>query len=220
MHPQIIYQETKMKLVKMLMLIMAMCGFVMAQAKTDEKKPAAHDHDKAPASGMMPSKPNPGMEKVLTTVGTWSATVKNEPSQWSPKGSTDKGSMVVSKGPGGLSVIQDFRSKGAMGEYRGHGIIYWDTVANQQSSVWCDNISGCAVGMAKMEGENKWTSEMNNVFQGKKMKLVSHGTIADEGNSMHEEFSQSVDGGPMAKIMSIDYKRVGKAVAEKPADKK
>jgi hypothetical protein len=207
-----------MKLVKTAILIMAMCTFGLAQDKTADKKPAAksamtHDHDMP--GGFAPAKPNPGMEKVLSTVGTWSATIKNEPSPWSPKGSTDKGMMVVTKGPGGLSVIQDFRSKGAMGEYHGHGIIYWDTVANQQASIWCDNMSGCATGMAKMEGDNGWTSDMNNMFQGKKMKMVSHGKILDGGNSMHEEFTQSIDGGPMNKIMTIDYKRSGKAMTAK-----
>lgn len=206
---------------KIAILVMAMCTFGVAQDKTADKKPAgksemAHDKNTAGAPGMMPAKPNPGMEKVLSTVGTWSATIKNEPSPWNPKGSTDKGSMVVSKGPGGLSVVQDFRSKGAMGEYRGHGIIYWDTVANQQANIWCDNISGCATGVAKMEGDNGWTADMNNVFEGKKMKMVSHGKILDGGNSMHEEFMQSVDGGPMNKIMTIDYKRAGKAMAAKP----
>jgi hypothetical protein len=48
------------------------------------------------------------------------------------------------------------------------------------------------------------------------MKMVSHGTILDE-NTMHEEFEQSIDGGPMKKIMTMDYKRVAKKMAAKTA---
>ena len=200
-----------MKHCKIAILIMAICTLGVAQDKTADKKPAMEDdHQKAAASnGMMPAKPAPEMLPVLSTVGTWSAVVKNEPSPWNPKGSTDKGTMVMSKGPGGSSVIQDFRSNGPMGPYQGHAIIYWDTIAKKQSSVWCDNVSGCVFGVTKMDGDKKWSTEMEQEFQGKKMKMVSHGTIVDP-NTMHEEFTQSVDGGPMQKIMTIDYKRAAK----------
>ena len=48
-----------MKLMKLAILIMAMCGFCMAQTKTEAKKPAeksamAHDHAKASAAPEMP----------------------------------------------------------------------------------------------------------------------------------------------------------------------
>ena len=212
-----------MKNLKLVLVIAAVCGFCIAQTKPRIKTPAdrpdqltPHNYDKAPAAGMVQAKPAPEMQPVLSTVGTWSATIKNEPSEWNPKGSTDKGTMVMSKGPGGLSVIQDVRSKGPMGPYRGHAIIYWDTIANRQSSVYCDNVSGCVFGVTKMDGDKKWSTEMEQEFEGKKMKMVSHGTILDE-NTMHEEFTQSIDGGPMKKIMTMDYKRVGKKMAAKTA---
>src|SRR4051794_35222282 len=101
-----------MKGIKVAILIMAMCGFGMAQTKTDAKKPAEksgmmHDHHKGP--GMEMAKPSPEAQKLYSMVGTWSATIKTEPGPRSPKGATDKGSMVVKKGPGGFSVVQDFK---------------------------------------------------------------------------------------------------------------
>ena len=194
-----------MKLMKLAILIVALCGFGFAQSKP---KNVAGE---VPASM---AKPAPEIANVLRTLGAWSATIKNERSEWNPTGSTDNGTMVMSRGPGGLSVIQDFRSKGPMGPYQGHAIIYWDTITNKQSSVWCDNISGCVFGVTHMEGNNKWSTEMEQEFQGKKMKMVSHGAIIDE-NTMHEEFSQSIAGGPMKKIMTMDYKRVSKKMAAK-----
>ena len=44
--------------------------------------------------------------------------------------------------------------------------------------------------------------------------------MSDDGNSMHEDFMQSFDGSPATKTMTIDYKRIGKAMAAKSADKK
>jgi hypothetical protein len=216
-----------MKQMKIASVIMAMCCFGMAQAKTDAKKPAeksamAHAHDKAamPAGGApeMP-KPSPEAQKLYSMIGTWSATIKTEPGPWAPKGSTDKGSMVVKKGPGGFSVVQDFKSNGAMGAFVGHGNIWWDKNANHYGDLWCDSMAGCTMASATMEGDKKWTVDMNGEMMGKKVKTTINGTMSDDGNSMHEEFMQSFDGSPATKTMTMDYKRVGKAMAAKPAGK-
>lgn len=214
-----------MKLTKLAILIMAMCTFGLAQTKTPDKKPAekpamSHDHDKAaaPAGGApeMP-KPSPEAQKLYSMVGTWSATIKTEPGPWSPKGGSDKGSMTVKKGPGGFSVVQDFKSSGSFGPFVGHGNIWWDKNAGHYGDLWCDSMAGCTVASSQMEGDKKWTVEMNGEMQGKKVKTTINGSMSEDGNSMHEEFMQSFDGSPATKTMSIDYKRIGKAMAAKPA---
>lgn len=212
-----------MKLMKVAILIMAMCGFCMAQTETKDKKPAeksgmVHDHGKASAAGMEMPKPPAEIQKMMPMVGTWSVTGKTEPGPWG-KGGTDKGSMVVTKGPGGFSIVQDFKSKGAMGPFQGKGTIWWDKEANQYRNLWCDSMAGCTVATTKMEGDNKWTVDMDGEFQGKKVKTTINGTMSPDGNSMHEDFMQSFDGGPATKTMTMDYKRVGKAVAAKQAAK-
>jgi len=215
-----------MKGIKVAILIMAMCMFGMAQTETKDKKPAeksamshSHDHDKAPAAGMEMPKPPAEIQKMMPMVGTWSATIKTEPGPWLPKGGTDKGSMVVKKGPGGFSVVQDFKSNGAMGPFVGHGNIWWDKDANHYKNLWCDSMAGCTLATSKMDGDKKWTMDMPGEYQGKKMATTINGSMSDDGNSMHEEFMQSLDGAPATKTMTIDYKRVGKAMATKQAAK-
>ncbi len=214
-----------MKALKLTILIMAMCSFVMAQTKTDAKKPAeksaAHAHDKAAAPTGAPQMPKPGpeAEHLYGMVGTWSATIKTEPGPWMPKGGTDKGSMTVTKSPGGFGVEQNFKSNGSFGPFTGHGTLWWDKSAGSYKDLWCDSMAGCTVSTSKMHGDKKWTVDMNGEMNGKKVKTTINGTMSDDGNSMHEEFMQSFDGSPAAKTMSIDYKRVGKAMAEKPAGK-
>jgi hypothetical protein len=220
-------QETKMKQLKIAILMMAMCTFVMAQTKTDAKKPAeksaAHAHDKAampPGGAPEMPKPGPEAQKLYSMVGTWSATIKTEPGPWMPKGGTDKGSMIVKKGPGGFSVVQDFKSNGSFGAFMGHGNIWWDKNAGHYGDLWCDSMAGCTMASTKMESDKKWSTDMNGEMNGKKVHTVINGTMSDDGNSMHEDFMQSFDGSPATKTMSIDYKRVGKAMAEKPATAK
>jgi hypothetical protein len=213
-----------MKGMKIAILIMAMCGFCMAQTETKDKKPAeksamSHDHDKAAAAGMEMPKPPAEIQKMMSMIGTWSATIKTEPGPWAPKGGTDKGTMVVKKGPGGFSIVQDFKSNGSTGPFQGHGNIWWDKNANHFGDLWCDNMAGCTLASSKMEGDRKWTVDMPGEFQGKKAKTTINGSMSDDGDSMHEDFMQSFDGGPATKTMSIDYKRVGKAMAAKPTGK-
>ena len=52
-------------------------------------------------------------------VGTWSSAEKQEPSPWAPKGATGRGTAVFKNGPGGLSVIQDYKSSSGMGSFAG-----------------------------------------------------------------------------------------------------
>ena len=212
-----------MKAIKIAILTMAMCGFCMAQTKTEVKKPAekspmSHDHAKAPAAPEMP-KPSPEAQKLYSMVGTWSATIKTEPGPWMPKGGTDKGSMTVKKGPGGFSVVQDFKSNGSYGPFMGHGNIWWDKNAGHYGDLWCDSMAGCTLASSTMESDKKWTVDMNGEMNGQKVHTVINGSMSDDGNTMHEEFMQSFNGSPATKTMSIDYKRVGKAMAEKPAGK-
>src|SRR3954447_2339176 len=76
----LVSEETKMKLVKISMVIMAMCMFGLAQTTTADKKPAAKSaHVNAAPAGEGMATPAPEILKVLRTVGTWSAIVKNEP---------------------------------------------------------------------------------------------------------------------------------------------
>jgi hypothetical protein len=61
---------------------------------------------------------------------------------------------------------------------------------------------------------------MNGEMNGKKVHTTINGSMSDDGSSMHEDFMQSFDGSPATKTMSIDYKRMGKAMAAKPAASK
>ena len=54
---------------------------------------------------------------------------------------------------------------------------------------------------------------MDGEMMGKKVKTTINGSMSHDGNSMHEDFMQSLDEAPATKTMTIDYKRVGKAMA-------
>lgn len=171
-----------------------------AQKKTEKAKPAG-------GAAMPMPKPSPEITKLIKTfTGTWTTAEKHEPSEWVPQGATGTGRAVFHPGPGGLSLIEDYRSQGAMGRFQGHGVLWWDDQAKVYKGIWCDNGTpkGCDTG-----GESKWegdqiVGQMTMEMMGKKysMKML-YSNITP--TSFTFGMDSSVDGGPMKHTMTIEY---------------
>lgn len=183
-----------------------------AQGKADDKK--------APPTSMaaMMPKPGPEMAKIKSMVGTWKV---EETMETSPMGPGGKGGGVsrVSSGPGGLSIIIDYRStSGHMKGYRGHGVVAWDAEAKAYKQVWTDNMSQMIMlSTGSLEGD-KLILNSEGTMMGKPFK--SRDTMSGMGtDALTMVTEMSMDGSPMAKVMTLVQTRV-KATEEKPAEKK
>lgn len=152
----------------------------MAQDKpaAQAAKPKAK---KAAPAQMGPPMPKPSAEMMKLTkalAGKWTTVVKTEAMGNMPA-SESKGDATFYKGPGGLSLIEDFRSEGGMGSFRGHGVVYWDAKANNYTGTWCDTMtpSGCGPG-----GTSNWDGD----------KIVGYMEMPDEtGNMMKYRMTYS-----------------------------
>ncbi len=208
-----------------------MClGLLMCVATAAQDKPKGSGAAKPMAKktggeggqmAMPMAKPSPEMEKLgKMLVGTWSTSEKHEPSPWAPKGATGKGMAVIKKGPGGLSLVEDYKSSSGMGAFAGHGVVWWDAKAGGYKSVWCDSMTpvGCepAKGVAKWEG-NSLVGTDESEMMGQKMAMKE--TWSD---ITPDSFTFAMDGGPpggaMKRMMTIKYTRAGapKTEAKKP----
>jgi hypothetical protein len=184
-----------------------------------QEKPAeTMKSQEPPAEAMMkPSKPGPEMEKLKKTfLGTWRTTEKHEPSMWMPKGGTGKGTATYKLGPGGLSLIEDYRSSSSMGgKFMGHGVIWWDDKEKGYKSIWCDNMSpgGCEVsrGVGRWEG-NAIMFDNETEMGEQKMKMTMKEVITD---ITPKGFTFTMDmgptGGEIKRVMTIKYARAGAA---------
>jgi len=159
----------------MVLLIMAsLCLGVAAQQTKHKDAKKASTKSETPAGMPMP-KPSPQIEKLADKiVGTWNTSEDFEVSEMMPKGGKGHGVAVIKKGPGGLSVTEDYHSRGGMGAFAGHGVFWWDDKANGYKSVWCDNTSptGCSVsnGLGKWEGNDVVFNDEQEMM-GKKMAM-------------------------------------------------
>jgi hypothetical protein len=205
---------------------MAMClmlGLAIVAAAQDKPKASGKEmgkpmEKKAGGQMAMPmAKPSPEMQKLSKmVVGTWSTTEKHEPSPWAPKGATGRGTVVFKNGPGGLSLVQDYKSSSSMGSFAGHGVMWWDAKAGGYQGIWCDSMTpgGCQAS----KGLSKW--EGNNLVGSDEMEMMGQKMAAKESwtDITPNSFTFVMDGGPpggeMKRMMTIKYTRTGAAKAE------
>ena len=130
---------------------------LFAQEKAAPAKPkAAKPASQAPAMPM--PKPASEITKLIKTLsGNWNVMEKHEKNPMMPNGGEGKGTAKIWAGPGGLSLMENYTSTGAMGSFKGMGTWWWDPKAQIFHGLWCDNMTpnGCDTsGSTKWEGDN------------------------------------------------------------------
>jgi hypothetical protein len=203
-----------MKLVRpmQLLILTLLCLGVVAAQQTSHKDAKKTSSKSETSMGMPMPKPSTQIEKLAEKiVGTWNTSEDFEVSEMMPKGGKGHGTAVIKKGPGGLSVTEDYHSRGGMGAFAGHGVFWWDEKANGFKSVWCDNTSpaGCSVsnGLGKWEGNDVVFNDEQEMM-GKKMAMKEVYTEL-KPSSFTMTMDGSQDGGPMKRQMTIKYTKAG-----------
>jgi hypothetical protein len=138
--------------------------------------------------------------------GPWSTSEKIEASEFMPQGGTGSGTDIMKAGPAGNSLVSDYRSRGSMGSFTGHGIIFWDAKRQAFSSVWCDSISpnGCEAGISgKWEGDDLVFNSESELL-GKKVQSKQVYTDI-KPTSFTFYIDSSTDGGPIKRALTIKY---------------
>lgn len=194
------------KCVVIVALLFFCLGTLLAQ-DADDKKPSG-----GAAQGGMMTKPAAEMQKLIKTFsGTWNTAETFEKSEMAPEGGSGHGTSTFKAGPGGLSMIQDYKSHSKMGTFAGHGVTWWDADAQGYKSVWCDSMSNkCQVanGMAKWEGDDLVFNDEQEM-NGKKEQTKMVDTDIKPGS-----FTMTMDGGSegtMKRVMTIKYTKAGGA---------
>jgi len=192
-----------------------------ATAQNAPNSTAAKPAAKANAQAAMPMPtPSPEMTQMVKAMsGTWTTTETMEKSPMMPNGGTGRGTSKMWPGPGGLSLLQNYHSSGAMGSFSGVGTSWWDPQAHVYKGVWCDSMSPCNDGgTSKWDGE-KLVGTMEGDMNGQKM--VTRITYSDfKPNSFVMTMDSGPDANALQKMMTITYTRVAAKTAEGGAEKK
>ncbi|MCI0353310.1 MAG: DUF1579 domain-containing protein [Acidobacteriales bacterium] len=201
-----------MRKILTLMLMVAMSAFLFAQEGAGKAEQGKTGKETSAPAGMEAPKPSPEMERLNKwLVGTWLTEEKFAPApEWGmPNGGRGKGTNVVKLGPGGLSLINDYKSRNVMGPFAGHGVIYWDPQEKAYKSLWIDSMSGeVETSTGKWEGDDLvFVGE--GEWQGKKFQTLGKMTnITPRSYTFTLANSAS---GEMKEGLSINYKKAGGA---------
>jgi len=194
----------KRALITAVILVLTTTG--LAQSSRRHHKPAA-----PPEPPGMPSvKQSEQMKKMTDTfTGMWKIVATVEKSAWFPNAGTSIGRSDIRSGPAGNSLVERSRSHGVMGIYAGVGLVWWDDKAAAYKGMWCDTLSpdGCdstGSGQWQTDGTLVFTSQMDMGQSKVQVKETYSGISADAFTFTVET---STDGGPMAKMMTIQYTR-------------
>jgi hypothetical protein len=158
--------------------------------------------------------PNREITLLYPRLGTWDVTIRTEPAADSPHTGLDKGVATISKGPGGLSIVQKFWSRGTSGFIKGQSYTWWDGPTSTYKSVWCDNTQGCTEFTTAISGRS-WTTELDGEADGKKVHTIIRATMSENLSTIREEVTSSSDGGPLKLESVSEYIRVPAAGRQK-----
>jgi hypothetical protein len=160
------------------------------------------------------------MNKLYPRIGTWQVTIRTLPGHGSLQEGVDNGLMKIEKGPGGFSIVQDFRSHGSSGEVVGQSYTWWDERAGTYKSVWCDNMQGCTEFTTLVRGDS-WTVELDGMAGSRNVHTTIRATMSPDHDCIHEEFANSYDGGPPTTETVSEYRRIiaGMSADKQPACK-
>jgi len=202
-----------------LVAVLCSCSLVLAQEATADKK-ASGGNDQM---GAMMTKPAAEMQKLIKTfAGTWNTSETFEKSEMMPEGGTGHGTSTFKAGPGGLSLIQDYKSRSKMGTFAGHGVTWWDAGAQGYKSVWCDSMAAkCEVanGMGQWNGNDLVFNDEQDI-NGKKQQ-----TKMVDTNITPRSYTMTMDAGSqgeMKRFMTVNLTKVGGSSAsatKKPSGK-
>ena len=150
-------------------------------------------------------KPGPEHELLKKDVGTWDATVE----MLMPPAPPSKGVETNTLGPGGLWLINDFKSAMMGAPFQGHGITGWDPAKKKYVGTWVDSMSTSlsVTESTYTAADRSMTGYINTVGpDGGPMKLKAVTQMKDDDTRVFTMYMPGPDGKEAAS-MRITYKR-------------
>jgi hypothetical protein len=190
-------------------------------AQQNETKPAPTHGNTLSQRGPSPEaaaaaalEASPEMHSLSRFLGTWSITYVLDPTAAMPRGGTGEGQEVYRPGPGGHSLIEEFRGREIEGDVTGLGTLWWEEGSHGYRTVWCSSLSprGCTI----MKHPAKWENGelvLGDEWEAMGKKFTFKEVFSEiSPRSFTQTLYQSESGGELKRIMLIKATKVPDAI--------
>jgi hypothetical protein len=139
-------------------------------------------------------------------LGSWDYTETYSKTPFYPQGGSDTGVYSSEPGPGGNSLVNRFRSHGAVGDFEGLLVITWDPKEKvYKSYVFGNEFPGCIVQTGQFEGDGL-VFRSDFAAEGVKMKLRNVTRVSAVGKIVSEEY-MATEGSTEVLMVRVDATR-------------
>jgi hypothetical protein len=152
-----------------------------------------------------PAKPSPKLQSLIKALaGHWSTQEKYEPGFLTPNGGTGHGENIFRAGPGGFTLLEEYRAQTSAGRLFGLGI-YWFDASRGLQHMWCINTysDGCEMFPPQPQPGPQWDGKTLVLHfeseQGGK-KLVFHEVFSDIAPDSLTQIATVGEGGAPPKL--------------------
>lgn len=165
-------------------------------------------------------KPAPEMERLSRWLaGKWETVEWRRPDSGVPPQQVGKGQEAFTVGPGGLSLLSQYRAQRDAGPvFESLGFVYWNPEKNVYERISCSNANpkGCALeGTGKWEGSDLVFYEEFKVKDGK-IKLKTVYTDIKPA-SFTNYWEASLENGPPGPRWGVYYRKISESAVSPPS---
>ena len=167
--------------------------------------PTVTAREVTPAATVEALVPGPEMRKLEWMVGSWRVLEIHESTDWGPSGG-GRGKQTVTMGPGGFSVLTDYRSQGPQGQISGHGILAWDPEKRGYKFYLADSVTPGVMELDCLWKKQDLVCDGRALFLG--VPIVVRWTMSEiAASSYTATFETSLDGGTYRPALKLRYTR-------------
>lgn len=189
----------------LLVLAAVLPSTIRTQTQTVPTVPPVPAQTVTPATPVEALAPAPEMRKLEWMIGSWQVLEIHESTDWGPSGG-GRGKQTVTLGPGGFSVLTDYRSSGPQGQISGHGILAWDPEKRGYKFYLADSVSPGVMELGCLWKGQDLVCDGRALFLG--MPIVVRWTMAEiAASSYTATFETAVDGRTYRPALKLRYTR-------------
>lgn len=150
-------------------------------------------------------KPAPELKKLEPLVGEWESIDEHTPSPWASEGGKGRSKIKIYKALDDYCYLLDFFSETPFGDFKGHGIWFYDSEERNYRQQWYDSFGNHVQGIGNFIGDDVLQFEIKYRMQNN--DVVERHTIKNISKDSYDQIIETLLEGEFKLSTESKYKR-------------